>query len=106
MSIRHNLFTTADSLVIAEIMAKIETYRTVTVLADRDADLHVGPDKWAPIAQRLIAHPEQFIGNYGKDSDPLWIAQNKAWSALKGAARAAGAARGALTRMCNREREA
>lgn len=39
-------------------------------------------------------------------ADPLWIAQNKAWSALKWAARAAGAARGALTRMCNREREA
>ncbi len=76
MSIRHNLFTTADADVIAEIMAKIETYRTVTVLADRDADLHVGPDKWAPIAQRLIAHPEQFIGNYGKDSDPLEIAED------------------------------
>ena len=76
MSIRHNLFTTADSAVIAEIMAKIETYRTVVVLADRDADVYVGPDKWAPIAQRLIAHPEQFIGNYGKDSDPLEIAED------------------------------
>ncbi len=73
MSTRHNLFTTADSLVIAEIMAKIETYRTVTVLADRDADLHVGPEKWPPIAQRLILHPEQCIGTYGKGSDPLEI---------------------------------
>ena len=37
------------------------------------------------------------------ESDPLWIAQNRAWSALKEATAKAGAARGALTRMCNRE---
>jgi hypothetical protein len=73
MTTRHNLFTTADAAVIAEIMAKIETYRSVVVLADRDADVYVGPDKWAPIAQRLILHPEQCIGTYGKGSDPLEI---------------------------------
>lgn len=30
---RHNLFTTADSVIVAEIMAKVETYGRVTVLA-------------------------------------------------------------------------
>jgi len=72
---RHNLFTTADSVIVAEIMAKVETYGRVTVLADRDADLHVGPDKWDGIGQRLAAHPEQLIGVYsGKDADALVIA--------------------------------
>ena len=70
---RHNLFTTADSTVIAEIQAKVETYGRVAVFADRDADVHVGPDKWDCIAQRLIAHPEQFIGNYSASSNPLEI---------------------------------
>ena len=74
--LRHNLFTTADSVVIAEIMAKIETYGPVVVLADGDADLHVGPDKWEPIAIRLARHPEQFIGNYSGQSDPLEIADD------------------------------
>lgn len=75
MSHRHNLFTTSDAAVIAEIMAKIETYGPVVVLADGDADLHVGPDKWIGIAQRLARHPEQLIGVYsGKDADPLVIA--------------------------------
>lgn len=72
--LRHNLFTTADSVVVAEIMAKIETYGRVTVLADGDADLHVGPDKWDGIGQRLAAHPEQLIGVYSKDADALVIA--------------------------------
>lgn len=71
--LRHNLFTTADATVVAEILAKIETYGPVVVLADGDADLHVGPDKWDSIAQRLIAHPEQFVGNYSGKSDPLEI---------------------------------
>jgi hypothetical protein len=71
-----NLFTTADAQIIAWIVARIETYCRVVVLADRDADLHVGPDKWTPIAQRMITHPEQFVGNYGKDSDPLEIMED------------------------------
>ena len=54
--LRHNLFTTADATVVAEILAKIETYGPVVVMADRDADLHVGPDKWDGIGQRLAAH--------------------------------------------------
>ena len=74
--LRHNLFTTSDAAVIAEIMAKIETYGPVVVLADGDADLHVGPDKWEPIAIRLARHPEQFIGNYSGKSDPLEIADD------------------------------
>jgi len=76
MSINCNLFTTADAQIIAWIVARIETYCRVVVLADRDADLHVGPDKWTPIAQRMITHPEQFVGNYGKDSDPLEIMED------------------------------
>ena len=73
--LRHNLFTTADSVVVAEILAKIETYGPVVVMADRDADLHVGPEKWDGIGQRLAAHPEQLIGVYsGKDADALVIA--------------------------------
>lgn len=71
--LRHNLFTTADSVVIAEIMKKIDTYGPVVVMADGDADLHVGPDKWDGIAQRLARHPEQFAGNYSGQSDPLEI---------------------------------
>jgi hypothetical protein len=73
---RHNLFTTADAAVIAEIMKKIDTYGPVVVMADGDADLHVGPDKWASIAQRLARHPEQFVGNYSGKSDPLEIADD------------------------------
>lgn len=69
----HNLFTTSDAAVIAEIQAKIETYGPVVVLADGDADLHVGPDKWPAIAKRRAAHPEQFVGNYSGRSDPLDI---------------------------------
>lgn len=76
MNTRHNLFTTSDAAVIAEIMAKIETYRSVMVFADRDADVVVGPEKWPAIAKRRIAHPEQFIGNYGGGSDPLEIAED------------------------------
>lgn len=73
--LRHNLFTTADSVVVAEILAKIETYGPVVVMADRDADLHVGPEKWDGIGQRMASHPEQLIGVYsGKDADPLVIA--------------------------------
>lgn len=71
-----NLFTTADAQIIAWIVARIETYCRVVVLADRDADLHVGPDKWTPIAQRIITHPEQWVGCYTKDSDPLEIMQD------------------------------
>lgn len=71
-----NLFTTADAQIIAWIVARIETYCRVVVLADRDADLHVGPDNWTPIAHRMITHPEQFVGNYGKDSDPLEIMED------------------------------
>lgn len=37
------------------------------------------------------------------EGDERWIAQNKAWLALKEATAKAGAARSALTRMCNRE---
>lgn len=36
-------------------------------------------------------------------SDPLWIAQNKAWEALKLARQKAGYAKAALTRLCRRE---
>lgn len=72
---RYNLFTTSDAAVVAEIMAKIETYGPVVVMADGDADLHVGPEKWDPIGHRLAAHPEQLIGVYsGKRADALAIA--------------------------------
>lgn len=37
------------------------------------------------------------------EGDERWIAQNKAWRVLKEATAKAGAARSALTRMCNRE---
>lgn len=36
-------------------------------------------------------------------SDPLWIAQNKAWEARKLARQKAGYAKAALTRLCRRE---
>lgn len=74
-----NLFTTADAQIIAGIMAKIESYRcyrSVTVMADRDANLHIDPDTFPLIAQRLLAHPEQFVGNYGKKSNPLEIMED------------------------------
>lgn len=72
----HNLFTVSDAAVIAYIMARIEKYGPVVVMADGDADLHVGPDRWASIAQRLARHPEQFVGNYSGKSDPLEIADD------------------------------
>lgn len=74
-----NLFTTSDARILAGIRAKLHSYRcyrTVIVLADRDADLHIGPDAIEEIDRRLAAHPDQFVGNYGKKSDPLEIMED------------------------------
>lgn len=49
--------------------------------------------------------PEELRGEEC-DGDERWIAQSKAWDALKEATKAAGNARATLTRMCNRERAA
>ena len=77
-----NLFTTADAQIIAWIVARIETYCRVVVLADRDADLHVGPDKWTPIAQRLLHEGFRPIGNHaGSDCAENRVAEVRARSA-------------------------
>lgn len=69
--------------------------------------IHREYDEWGVRYNNLWVYsehaPEELRGQEC-EGDERWIAQSKAWSAFKEATRAAGIARGALTRMCNRER--
>jgi hypothetical protein len=76
MTTRLNLFTYSDACLIAAILDRIAIHRSVVVLVDADADMHVGPPNWEPISQRQAMHPEQWVGNYSRASDPLGIAQD------------------------------
>ena len=71
-----NLFTTSDAELLSVIMRSIEKLGSILVMADRDADLLIWRNGEVTGQKHRLTHPEQFIGNYGKRSDPLEIAED------------------------------
>jgi len=72
-----NVFTDSDASCLSVIRNEIETaQRSVLILIDADANMHIGIEADTKIAQRLATHPEQFVGAYGKTADSLRIAQD------------------------------